>query len=58
MPHKFRLTVHQKNEFYKKRVSKIAAKQDPQPVPQLLMITIAKEVYYNAPVPSLLQLKE
>ena len=62
MPRKFRLSVHRKNEFRKKRANKIAAKQDPQPVPQLVpqlpMISIAKEVYYNAPVPSLFQLKE
>lgn len=58
MPRKFRLSVHRKNEFRKKRASKIAAKQDPQPVPQLPMISIPKEVYYNAPAPSLLQFKE
>ena len=58
MPRKFRLSVHRKNEFHKKRANKIAAKQDSQPVPQLPVISIAKEVHYNAPASSLFQLKE
>ena len=61
MPRKFRLSVHRKNEHRKNREGKIAEKQTllhPEPVLQLPVISIPQEIYYNAPAPSLLQLKE
>lgn len=58
MPRKFRLSVHRKNEFRKKRESKCVTQQDPEPAPPTLMISIPKEAFYNAPAPSLLQLNE
>ena len=58
MPRKFRLSVHRKNEFCKKRVEKSITQQDAEPVSPMLMISIPKEAFYNASAPSLSQLNE
>ena len=54
MPRKFRLSVHRKNEFRKKRDEKGFAEQDSES----LTMPIPKEIFNNAVAPSLLQLKE